>query len=153
MTRAPAVLVLLWTHLAAAQIAPSQTRPKRALVLYPNAVALHIGVATPIFTEPEVSAFDYVRLPIGVDAGMSGNWEAGALLDLVIHPDVALNVIGRARLGLGLDRALALGGEVTLPLGYLSDRLGPEALPVAFEIPALRLESAQAALQAALKLG
>ncbi len=153
MRRAAAVLVVLWAELAAAQVAPNQSRPKRPLVLPDDAVDLHIGVAAPILTEPQVSAFDYVRLPIGVDLGQGDGIETGALVDLTIHPEMAMAVRGRARLDLGFDRVLALGGEVTLPLGYLSNRLGPEALPVAFEIPALRLENARAALQAALQLG
>ncbi|MBI5507923.1 MAG: hypothetical protein HY903_04110 [Deltaproteobacteria bacterium] len=152
------LFALVLPSVAAAQTAiptlieADQTRPRRPLVLADGAADLHVGFGLSLSGDPTFSAADVMRLPIGADFGLDQHFEVGGLVDLALAPEVATAWTGRARLDLGLPhKILALGVLTTLPLGYLTRRLGPRGLPFAFEIPALRLEGTMAAVQAVVR--
>jgi hypothetical protein len=146
-----ATVIALASVARAQAIEPSQTRPKRPLVLYDGQTDLHAGIAFGVVGDPELDIANTIRLPIGADFGVSDSLELGAQLDLTMRPELASALSGRARLALGPGRMFAVGIGTTLPLGYLSGRLGPEGLPLVFELPAFRAESVHAAVQAAAR--
>ena len=134
-------------------IESDQTRPKRPLVLDDGVADLHVGLGMTISGEPKLSFADVVHMPIGADVGLGNRFEVGGLLNLALKPDVASTLTARARVDLGLPhRMLAVGASVTLPLWWISERLGPHrALPLSFEIPAFRFDGSEAAIQAVLR--
>ena len=136
----------------ASGIEANQTRPGRPLVLNSGAADLHAAFVFDINDDngdPDLTAFNVVRLPIGADFGIGGGLELGALLSNALHPSFATSLQLRARFG--FNDVVGIGLLTTVPLGYLSARIGPEALPLVFEAPVLRFEGVDAAMQAALR--
>ncbi len=154
--RLPAVAGALFVFGAAAPAAAlvdlAESRPGRPLVLADGETDLAGSLGLVLVTTPEAELADLALLPLRGAIGFGGRWEGALALDLAVRPSVALTLTPRARLRLDERGRLALGLAVTLPLGYLTSRLGPEGLPLAVELPVVRLESSQSALQAGLNL-
>jgi hypothetical protein len=160
-TAASSLVVLLSPAAAGAFVAPEEAIPQRSLVLGSGEYQLAGGAHLLILGEGEGEATvtgepgfqDYLLVPLSGAMSLGERWELGLSVDTTLRPSFALVLTPRCRFALDEARRLAVGLAVTLPLGYLTYRLGPEGLPLRLELPALRLENSRAALRAGLLFG
>jgi hypothetical protein len=147
-----AAALLLLPALARAAIDHSQTIPNRPLVLEDGDVDLYGELRTTLGEDVDgVRVGDELALPVGVDLGLGGMWEAGALFELVLRPRVETRWVLRTRLRPTEIGWFALGVWAEMPFGLMNDRLGARGLPLHFELPALRFERAIGAVQAMVR--
>jgi hypothetical protein len=152
--RCLALLAMLLPVTASAFVAGEEAVPQRPLVLDPGTWELAGGAHLRVLGDstPDSGLSDVVLVPLSGAVALSERWELGLRADTWIRPDLGVSLTPRCRFALDNARMFAVGVAVTLPLGYLTDHLGPEGLPVRLELPAFRLESAAAALRAGLSL-
>jgi hypothetical protein len=129
-----------------------QSRPDRPLVVQHQRPELFGGLEMSIDNEQDSLRFLHTSvLPGGINFGLYDLLEVGGELDLRIQPEVGADFSVRARVTPFTTKIVGFGLVMTMPLGYLTTHLGPNSMPVAVELPVVRLENIYSALQFSLR--
>lgn len=143
----------LWPRLGLALTPTNETVPDRPVVLEDGDIDLYGDFGLSLVDNPAgwVHVGDRVVMPAGIDMGVGGIFELGARVGVAARPKVVTSweLHGRLR-PTSLDW-LAVGGSLVLPFGLATDRLGPDGVGFAFDVPVVRYERARAAVQASLR--
>jgi len=129
-----------------------QVRPDRPLIVQRDRPEFFAGFEMSLDDNAgTVILANSVVMPLGVNFGFFDVIEAGGQFDLNIQPEVGADVSLRVRVAPFKTKLIGFGLALTLPLGYLTTRLGPNSLPLALEMPVLRWENIYSAFQFALR--